>query len=165
MRRELSSDTTLLYKFVLPGVFILASVFVLFIFIYLIASGQGFPYAMLWFMFIWPWVVGFWCYTVIPLKKVSLDGYSGRLYVSNYRREIIVPVSEIEDAQATDQYRGFSTITLSLKTPTVFGRKIKFVPYSEWRGFWGQKEHSLVGELKRLAQTQDFDAQSPHGAG
>jgi hypothetical protein len=165
MRRELSSDTTFFVKFVLSGIFIFVSVFFCLIFIYPIASGQGFHLAALWFMFLWAWFVFYWCYVMIPIKKVSLDGYSGYLYISNYRREIAVPVSEIKYVDETSEFRGFHCITLSLKRSTAFGHKITFLPYQEWRPFWEWKEHSLVGELKRLAQAQDFGADSQPGAG
>jgi hypothetical protein len=167
MRRELSSDTTFFLKFVLPAIFIFAGVFICSIFIWIIASGQGFHFMMLVFLYIWVWAVGFSCHILIPIKKVSLDGYSGQLYISNYRKEIVVPVSEIKDAQETDQYRGFYSITLLLKSPTEFGRKIKFLPYPNPKlgRFWRPQEHPLVGELQRLAQSQDFSAESPPGAG
>ncbi|HWS99414.1 MAG TPA: hypothetical protein VN256_04005 [Pyrinomonadaceae bacterium] len=165
MSRKLSSDTTLFLKFVLPGILTFAGVFICFIFVWIIASGQGFHFMVLVFLYIWAWAAGFWCHILIPIKEVSLDGYSGHLYISNYRREVVVPVSEIKDVRETDQYGYFYSITLTFKRPTEFGRKIKFLPYPEWGQSWRRKEHSLVGELKRLAQAQDYSAGNTSGAG
>jgi hypothetical protein len=165
MKRELSPDTFFV-KFVLSGILILISILVCLLFVWMPVSGQGFHPSMVFFLCLWMCIVGSWCYFVmIPLKKLSIDAYAGRLYISNYFKEISVPLSEIEDAEETGEFRGLHCITLYLRTPTEFGRKIKFLPYAEMRWWWNWKEHSLVGELKRMARAQDVGVDDSRGAG
>ena len=84
-----------------------------------------------------------------PLKKLSIFG--DKLYVSNYRREIAIPISEIINVRGnilTDPQR----ITIYLRNPTEFGSKIIFVAKYRWFGRWST--HPIVEELLALANSQ-----------
>ena len=84
-----------------------------------------------------------------PLKKVSI--YGDKLYVSNYRREIAVPLSDIDDVRGnvfTDPQR----VTIYLRNETEFGSKIVFLATHRRFSFWST--HPIVDELRYLATKQ-----------
>lgn len=144
---------TFFLKFVFSGILILIVMMLCWLVVWLVISGQGFHLLLVLFVYVLLFIIAIWCKLILfPLKRVKIDGYSGILYVSNYFKEITVPLSEIKDVQEDDELR-WRLIKISLKTPTEFGRQIKFLPYTELRG-WKLKEHSLVRELKKLAQEQ-----------
>lgn len=80
--------------------------------------------------------------TVMRYKKVSVDDEF--LYVSNYRKEITIPVSNISGVTETRWVRT-RPITIHLKTDSEFGRKIVFMP----RIF---DSKTIVAELKAFAK-------------
>ena len=102
-----------------------------------------------------------WCCLTVytPLKAVSVDGRN--LWVSNFRKEIAIPLSEVKQVAEVEQFR-FKLIVLSLRRPTEFGRQIKFMPRAQLR-LW--KEHSAVGELRRLIESQAAPTSPNNGAG
>jgi hypothetical protein len=82
---------------------------------------------------------------MFPLKKVSLG--EGSLRVSNFWREIEVPLSEVESVEAV----GYGLIrwtlpgiVVELKAPSAFGRRIRFIP--------GLHHEGVVAELRRAAE-------------
>lgn len=87
------------------------------------------------------------------LKKVYLEG--DKLIVSNYFKTIEIPVSEIN--QVKENYMvSPKLIWIHLKSPTPFGRKIKFMPIIYLKDFFCQfSSHSLVKELRELAGLRD----------
>jgi hypothetical protein len=115
--RILSSALTPVSKFVAPGLFVvlpLSSV--------LSTPTQSFAwiFAIVWFgigaVVLWWWA--------LPIKKVSLMG--NHLRISNYWREIDVPVSQIAKIRGSRWNRA-PNVTLSFDPPTPFGRKIRIV--------------------------------------
>jgi hypothetical protein len=63
----------------------------------------------------------------LPLKRVKFDGKV--LLVSNYLKEISIPLSGIVDIQETRLSRiSPRKIVLTLREPSEFGSRIKFVP-------------------------------------
>jgi hypothetical protein len=66
--------------------------------------------------------------------------------VSNFCKEIVIPLSQVQHVQKVKQFEQ-KLIVLTLNRPTEFGRTIMFLPLTQLR-LW--KEHSVVGELKRL---------------
>lgn len=86
-----------------------------------------------------------------PLKQVSI--YGDKLYVSNFRREIAVPISEIVDVRGNILAREPQRVTIYLRNPTEFGSKIIFIAQHRWFGGWST--HPIVDELLSLASTQD----------
>ena len=64
-------------------------------------------------------------WTCIRLKAVGLDDEA--LYVSNYLDEVRVPLSEIEEV-TQNIWLNTRPITITFSRPTVFGRRIVFMP-------------------------------------
>jgi len=62
-------------------------------------------------------------YLAYSLKKVSLSGDT--LFVSNYREEIVIQLSQISRVSGPD-WTGLRRITLQLHQSSAFGRKIVF---------------------------------------
>ena len=85
--------------------------------------------------------------TVMRYKKVSVD--ENFLYVSNYRKEIKISVSEIADVIETKWVRT-RPVTIHLKNDSEFGRKIVFMP--KFNGFRIFADNPLIAELKMLAK-------------
>jgi hypothetical protein len=80
------------------------------------------------------------------LKEVSVD--KDFLYVSNFRREIKVPLSEVVSVRGSFLVKGkLEPITVRFKGETEFGSKIIFVP--PYRLF-GIGLHPTAGELGAL---------------
>lgn len=85
--------------------------------------------------------------TVMKYKKVAVDDRF--LYVSNYRKEITIPLSNIGDVTEVKWVRT-RPITIHLKTDSEFGRKIIFTP--KWKGFSAFASNPIVAELKELGE-------------
>jgi hypothetical protein len=105
------------------------------------------PAPMKW-IFLAMWVLGtaLFLWLLAPLKKVRIDGTS--LYVSNYRREITVPLSEIESV-SENWWMNHHPVTIHLRHETPFGRRITFIPQFRLQLFW--RSHPIVAELRALA--------------
>jgi len=90
-----------------------------------------------------------------PLKRVYMD--SEFLYVSNYTREVQIPIANIHDVrEASFLTNSPRRIVVTLKSPSLFGTKIQFAP-----GFFSATK--VVSELKsrvnfdkRCEATQDL---------
>lgn len=82
------------------------------------------------------------------LKWVAIDAPNDQLYVSNYRKEIAIPFSEIADVTEfilSDPRR----ITVRLRNETGFGKKIVFLGTYRFGG-WLAGSHPIVKELREL---------------
>ena len=71
-------------------------------------------------------------YMFVPLKSVYLTDDS--LLVSNYMKTVEIPLSNIDYVSKPD-WSNHQTISVHLRTPSVFGSKIIFMPPS----FMGQE--------------------------
>lgn len=99
------------------------------------------------YVFLAVWVVGS---TVIlwlcaGLKRVRVDGND--LVVSNYLREIRIPLSDIAGV-GENRWINMHPVTIRLKAKSVFGDAVTFMPKTRmltWR------PHPIVAELKQLA--------------
>jgi len=107
------------------------------------------PAAMKW-IFLALWVLGTVSFRWLlgSVKKVRLDGTL--LHVSDYRREIAVPLAEIEDV-SENWWMSHHPVTLHLRHDTPFGRKITFIPQFRLQLFW--RTHPIVNELRKLARS------------
>jgi hypothetical protein len=145
MVRQISSRLTFFYKFILPGVFVIAII------------GIGSEYFTRWessgrsetiWMTIWP--VGLMIVSIVFLlriNKVYVD--EKNLYVSDYRIDATIPVSNI--ARVSEFF--FSEprrITIHFKQPTAFGRKVVFLAPYRFGPLTGLTSHPLVAELREL---------------
>jgi hypothetical protein len=83
----------------------------------------------------------------VRLKYVSVD--DDFLYVSNYFREIVIPLWDIYDV-TENVWLKTHPVTVHLKHASEFGNKIVFMPKIQ---FWGFASHPVVKELKQLARS------------
>lgn len=141
MKRELSSSLTPVWKFIFPvawisfmgigGIWSLTKIFIE-------------PFAI-WMLGGWVLGSAFIYLFASRLKKVSIDDQY--LYVSNYRKEIQIPLSGIERVKET-----FLTdpkhIMIFLRSPSEFGSKIVFTPQTRFLGQW--RRHPVVKELREI---------------
>lgn len=81
------------------------------------------------------------------LKRVRAD--EKFLYVSNYLREIMVPLRAIADI-TENAWIGLHPVTVRFEEPTEFGERITFMPPT--RLFAGWTAHPLVADLKERAR-------------
>ncbi len=107
---------------------------------------EGLPAETGW-LFLAAWIVGalsfwWWC---LPLKRVRVGG--GALYVSNFRKEIVVPLTFIEGV-TENRWINIHPVTIHFRGDTEFGRKISFMPKARVMFFWSS--HPVVGELRRM---------------
>jgi hypothetical protein len=86
------------------------------------------------------------------LRQVAVDDRF--VYVSDYSdaEEVTIPLSDIV---RVTQWRGrtLRTVTVYLRSPSKFGRRIQFQPKIEEWG-WAWKEDKVVQELRTLANAQ-----------
>jgi hypothetical protein len=85
-------------------------------------------------------------WTCVRLKEVRAEDCS--LYVSNYLKEISVPVGMIKEI-SENRWISHRPVTIHFRSDTEFGRKITFMPKQWLIRLW--KPHPVVGELQRLA--------------
>ena len=149
--KTISSAQTFIMKLVFPTLWI---------------SGFGFGTASLWldfmhgenetspasemkFIFLIMWLAGtaFILWSCARLKRVRLD--DKHIYVSNYRREISIPLSLI--ANVTElRWINIHPVTIHLRKETEFGRSITFMPTIRFFALWSS--HPIVTELTQLSR-------------
>jgi hypothetical protein len=152
---RLSSSITFVYKFVVPVIWILI--------VWLLAfSNLGRAYRAMFthtpslLAVAVPWAIGFALLLrlVGPLLRVEMR--SGRLYASNYNREIEIPPGSIESV-SQNLWSSLRPITIHLRNDTQFGRRIRFMPpkHVVW-AFW--QEDPLVQKLRMLGKFPSDDS-------
>ena len=104
-------------------------------------------------LFLLMWVAGaaFIYWSCVRLKVVRVDGDS--LYVSNYLKEISIPLSDVRDV-TENVWVNIHPVTIHLRSPSAFGDKIRFMPKVRFALF---SSHPVVGELKELARSKGAD--------
>ncbi|MBN2193607.1 MAG: hypothetical protein JW751_12390 [Polyangiaceae bacterium] len=91
-----------------------------------------------------------------PLKRVRMN--DRELWISNFRREIVVPLTEVADV-TQDSWNHLTTITFRSDTP--FGRSIRMmppqrpVPYLEHHPMIGEILAAVVEARKRARADED----------
>ncbi|MFO1519468.1 MAG: hypothetical protein U1F57_07420 [bacterium] len=123
-KRSLSSSFTFIYKYVFPVFWVVcwslgtAALF--------LSPTEGSRFPMKWF-FLLAGISGvFFIYRFcIRLKAVSVD--EKFLYVSVYRKEIAIPLSEVEDV-TENAWINPRMMTIKLRSPSPFGDRILFMP-------------------------------------
>jgi hypothetical protein len=150
MKRTLSSQQTVLMKFVFPAVWIpLFGSGTLSMFL---GAFEGPDPPPRWiFLFAWVAGVGFIWWSCVRLKQVSVD--DNLLYVSNYIKEIAIPLSEIYDV-TENRWLNIHPVTIRLKSSSEFGDKIVFMPTVRFFALFGS--HPVVSELKELARSKSM---------
>lgn len=154
MRRTISSALTFIYKVIFPpiwiGGFALATIF-------LFAgntngfrdgAGNPLPPQMKWYFLFITMVGGALLYRLCGrLKRVELD--NAALYVSNFAREIRVPLRDIEDV-TENRWVNIHPVTVHFFRETEFGASIVFMPEVRWFAFF--TSHPIVAELREAAR-------------
>lgn len=145
MKRELSSKLTILPK--LLAVFFISamSIMTLVMFLGLDKSNQPAP-KFIFLVLTYGSMIIFY-FTIFKYKRVWID--ESFLYVSNHFKEIKIPLSTISDVTEIAYIRGHP-ITIHLKTPSEFGKKVTFTPKANGIRFF--TANPLVEELKALAE-------------
>jgi hypothetical protein len=111
------------------------------------AAGKPLPEHLRWiFLFAWIGGGGFIWWGYGRLKRVRVDGTS--LYISNYRKEITVPLREIRMV-SENRWINIHPVTIEFWVGTAFGQRIVFMPQAQTFAFFGS--HPVVAELRRLA--------------
>jgi hypothetical protein len=139
-RKDITSyDSTVLCKIFLPGLFffvaLVCNIFLLF------NIGE------LWHLTLISSAMTVWLlWYASRLKWVSVD--ENFVYASGVRKEIRIPLSEVESVDVS-YMQNPKRITLQLKSPTEFGRKIAFIPRQ--RLFESMRDgHPVADELRAL---------------
>lgn len=143
LRQPLSSTFTIVYKYFFPVVWIggfgIGTLAVLFS---KPDMAGGFILAFLLGYLICHW----FCF---PLMEVEVD--DDFLYVSNYKKTIQIPHSNIENVTETP-FINIHPIWIDFKTPTEFGDRIIFMPYFHI-GSLLMMSHPAVSKLKELSKS------------
>jgi hypothetical protein len=150
MKRELSSKLTFVAKVVMPGLWILVWFVMTLTALVGVDGRTGPPPPLFFVMGIGGTAILY--FTVMRYMKVSVG--ESFLYVSNYLKEIKIPLSDIGDVTEIVWLRGHP-VTIHLKRRSEFGSKITFMPHSQGLKFLSP--HPVVGELKELAQRNDAE--------
>ncbi len=107
--------------------------------------------SMPWFrwqlLVVWSIVTAFLAWSLPRLRKVEVDDEF--LYVSNYKKEIRVPLGEIRDC-IYHRWWNPPLITVHLLHPCEFGSKFLFVPKTSW--IKPLISHPVMEELQSLAR-------------
>lgn len=153
MRRPLSSEFTILLKFIFPTIWIPGFGLVALSTFWggwRMNGGKSLPPEMMKWYFLVMWLLGsslIW-FTVMRLKRVRVDDQT--LYVSNYFKEIQVPLAHvIEVAEYT--WINPQMVTVTLSQPTPFGRRIGFMPTERIFERWRSTPNPVIKELQTLA--------------
>lgn len=101
------------------------------------------------FLIAWVAGAGFIWWSCTRLKKVSVD--DNFLYVSNYQKEIAIPLSDIDDV-TENLWVNIHPVTIHLKSSSEFGEKIVFMPTARYFAFFSS--HPVVSELRELARSK-----------
>ena len=148
MRAEISSRTTFIYKFIFPAIWIPLLGFPAIMFVRRASSGSGADVTGA-AVFVGAWAVGAAVLLRLAVSLMRVQLRDGRIYASNYRREIEIAPSEIERI-TQNVWINVRPITLYLRHGTSFGSRIRFLPPSRLiLAFW--EEDPLVDQLRRLA--------------
>jgi hypothetical protein len=143
MKKQLSSDTTVFWKYVFPGVWIPC-------------MGIGAIAAVCqamkepgWSLFLLVWIIasGYLIWFARSLKFVSID--DDFLYVSQFRKQIQIPLIHIQHIKE-NFWANPKLITLTLNHPSEFGTKIVFVPPR--LGFAAFRSHPIVRDIENAVQ-------------
>jgi len=147
MRANISSRTTFAYKFIFPAIWIPLFGFAAYAAVSAGRRGAADMSVGLFLVVAWVVVTAFLLRLVIPLVRLQLR--DGRIYASNYRREVEIAPGEIESI-TQNVWINIRPVTLHLRHETSFGKRICFLPPSRAvLAFW--KEDPIVDELRQFA--------------
>jgi hypothetical protein len=139
MKKQISSDTTLIWKYLFPGLWIA------FMGIGVITTGNRATREPGWFVFLLAWLAisGYLIWSARRLKFVSMD--EDFLYVWVAFKETQIPLAHVQRVKENFWARP-KLITLILNQPSEFGTQIVFVPTSLL--FTAVRSHPIVKEIE-----------------
>jgi hypothetical protein len=155
MERNLSSGSTFIAKYVVPGIWIplvgvqvtaayLKPVKVMYADARSLVPSLGANFYLVF------WLLGsamfFWF--ALPIKRVRLS--DGAILVSNYFQEWRVPFGLIESV-SQNRWGQNRQVTIRLRADVGFGTTVKFLPPRRWFLFRFWREDPVVGQLRELA--------------
>jgi len=82
-------------------------------------------------------------------SALAAPGQKVLLHVSNFRKEIVVPLTFIESV-TENRWINVHPVTIHFRGETEFGRKISFMPKARMMFF--RSSHPVVGELRRMVE-------------
>ncbi len=153
MRRTISSAQTFAMKVIFPTVWI--GIFTA-VTLVLFAAGDRFrdaagnppPPATKWLLLLaTAGGSAFIYWFCIRLKRVALD--ESMLYISNYQREISVPLRDVEEV-TENRWINIHPVTVRFFRETEFGSAIVFMPKARWFAFFSS--HPIVKELRAAVE-------------
>jgi hypothetical protein len=109
-------------------------------------SGVAPEHPKLQFLVVWTIGTLFLLLGPARLKRVRADATN--IYVSNYIREVTVPLANICDV-TENRLLNWHPVRVHFGVPTSFGTSIVFMPRIRWLGLWSS--HPVVAELKELS--------------
>jgi hypothetical protein len=139
-RRVISSSQTFFVKFIGPALFVPVAAYLLL----LSPRGGPFPgpFELPWLLMAGAFVYSLWW--SFQLKRVAVDAVW--IYVSDYSREIKLPLSAIVDVRE-NRWLKLHPVTIAFDRDTPWGTRIKFMP--KIRVFIpGWLSHPIVAELR-----------------
>lgn len=150
MKRRLSSSQTFFTKIIFPALWITSLGFGTILMFFAGGEWADVPLKLIFlFMFIAGSAFIYW--SCIQLKVVSVD--DNFLYVSNYIKEIQIPLSEIYNV-TENRWINIHPVTINLKSSSEFGDEIVFMPRVKFFAFF--KSHPVVAELKELVRSKNL---------
>jgi hypothetical protein len=161
--RTLSSAQTFLMKLVFPplwigGFAIATTTFFLAPTAVVDSSGAPADHGMKWtFLLVTVFGTAFIWWSYIRLKRVRMD--DRMLYVSNYSREIAVPLVSVAEVKE-NRWVNIHPVTIEFHHETEFGSRIVFMPKVRWFGFWSS--HPVVEEIRTAVSRAT--GRAPNGA-
>ena len=148
MSRTISSSQTFLLKLgFVPFMFVSSGIAAIESFLSVHPGNPTDPLQSKW-LYLALWIFGslFFYRMLGRLKRVVLDGAD--LRISNFRREIVVPLRDVEEITENRGGHG-RTVTLRLRKRTEFGDSVVFMPRMRaFPLFWS---HPIVAELRAAA--------------
>ena len=141
--RRISSLLTVVAKFIAPPLG------VLFVANFWFSLGEIRGPAIWWFYLVPVLTEAIVIWHAVSVKWVAIDELNGRLYVSNYFKEIAIPLSDIVDVKES-LWSDPRRMKITLSQPSEFGEKIVFLGTYRFGGIFAGP-HPIVNELQTLA--------------
>lgn len=140
-------------KFILPLIWFFSFIKLISLFFNVQPSYSDLPKEFIILFWFFGLFIIYWFY--FRLKKVSVFG--DFLYVSNFLKEIQIPLTEVEKV-TENVWLNHNPVTIHLKHSSEFGKKIVFMPTIRFFTFYSS--HPIVGELKELIRSKNYELKS-----
>jgi hypothetical protein len=140
--RVISAGHTPLIKWGLPGLILVEGISFVIGWVRLLQTDEPVAPAIYAYVAICAALFPVAAWACLGLKRVTLT--EGSLLVSNFRREIVVPLRDVAGVGRT--VLGLNAVVIDFARDTAFGRRIKFLPRRRFSRFtW---THPIVDRLR-----------------